>query len=158
MANEHELPGSRWMSTALPLPRIRVVLAYLPRLTRDLISRTLEDEPAIDVVHEVTDAGRSPRQLIDETDADLVIVGAEKPGLLAECRELLHERAPLRVLAVSGDGREARLYGVRPYEVILDEFSCDSVLELASNRPRNSRTAHQAAESSRDSTTRKARR
>jgi chemotaxis response regulator CheB len=146
------------MSTALPLPPIRVVLAHLPRLTRDLISRTLKDEPAIDVVREVTDAGRSARQLIDETDADLVIVGAEKPGLLAEYRELLDERAPLRVLAVSSDGREARLYGVRPYEVILCEFSCDSVLELASNRPRNSRTAHRAAESNRDSTSRKVRR
>jgi chemotaxis response regulator CheB len=146
------------MSTAPPLPPIRVVLAHLPRLTRDLISRTLKDEPAIDVVREVTDAGRSARQLIDETDADLVIVGAEKPGLLAEYRELLDERAPLRVLAVSSDGREARLYGVRPYEVILCEFSCDSVLELASNRPRNSRTAHRAAESNRDSTSRKVRR
>ena len=134
------------MSTAVQLPRIRVVLAHLPGLTRDLISRTLKDEPAIDVVHEVTDAGRSARQLIDETDPDLVIVGAEKPGLLAECRELLDERAPLRVLAVSGDGREARLYGLRPYEVILGEFSCDSVLELAGSRTRNSRTAHRAAE------------
>ena len=146
------------MSTAVQLPPIRVVLAYLPRLTRDLIFRTLEDEPAIDVVHEETGAGRSARQLIDETDADLVIVGAEKPDLVAECRELLDERAPLRVLAVSGDGREARLYGVRPYEVILGEFSCDSVLELARNRPRNSRTAHRAAESGRDSTKRRARR
>ena len=157
MANERELPGSRWMSTALPLPPIRVVLACLPRLTRDLISRTLEDGGAIAVVDEVPVAGRSARQLIDETDADLVIVGAEKPGLLAECRELLDERAPLRVLAVSGDGREARLYGVRPYEVILGDFSCDSVLALAGNRPRNRRTAHRAAEGGRDSTARKAR-
>jgi chemotaxis response regulator CheB len=146
------------MSTALPLPPIRVVLACLPRLTRDLISRTLEDEPAVEVVNEETGAVRTPRQLIDETDADLVIVGAEEPGLLAECRELLDERAPLRVLAVSGDGREARLYGVKPYEVILGEFSCDSVLELAGNRPRNSRTAHRTAESGTDSTKRKARR
>jgi chemotaxis response regulator CheB len=144
------------MSTALPLPPIRVVLAHLPRLTRDLISRTLEDEPTIDVVHDVPDAGRSARQLIDETGADIVIVGAETPALLAECRELLDERAPLRVVAVSDDGREARLYGVRPYEVIVNEFSCDSVLEIARNRPPNSRTEHRAAEG--DSTTWKARR
>ena len=145
------------MSTALPLPPIRVVVAYLPRLTRDLISRTLEDEPTIDLVHEVADAGCSARQLIDETGADIVILGAETPALLAECRKLLDERA-LRVLAVSGDGREARLYGVRPYEVIVNEFSCDSVLEIARNRPPNSRTAHRAAEGGGDSTTRKARR
>jgi chemotaxis response regulator CheB len=144
------------MSTALPLPPIRVVLAYLPRLTRDLISRTLEDEPAIEVVHEVADGGRSARQLIDETGADIVIVGAETPALLAECRALLDERAPLRVLAVSDDGREARLYGVKPYEVIVNEFSCDSVLEIARNRPPHSRTEHRAA--GEDSTTWKARR
>ena len=144
------------MSTALPLPPIRVVLAYLPRLTRDLISRTLEDEPTIDVVHDEPDAGRSARQLIDETGADIVIVGAETPALLAECRELLDERAPLRVVAVSDDGREARLYGVKPYEVIVNEFSCDSVLEIARNRPPNSWTERRAAK--RDSTTWKARR
>ena len=146
------------MSTALPLPPIRVVLAYLPRLTRDLISRTLEDEPTIDVVHDVPDAGRSARQLIDETGADIVIVGAETPALLAECRALLDERAPLRVVAVSDDGREARLYGVRPYEVIVNEFSCDSVLEIARNRPPSSRTANRAAVRSGDSTNQKARR
>lgn len=146
------------MSTAVPLPPIRVVLAYLPRLTRDLISGTLDEEPSIDVVHEVTDAGCAARQLIDETDADIVIVGADTPALLAECRELLDERAPLRVLAVSGDGREARLYGVRPYEIIVNEFSCDSVLEIAHNRRPNSRTAHRAAQGGRDSTTRRARR
>jgi chemotaxis response regulator CheB len=146
------------MSTALPPPSIRVVLAYLPRLTRDLISRTLEDEPTIDVVHEAPDPGRSARQLIDETGADIVIVGAETPALLAEFRQLLDERARLRVLAVSGDGREARLYGVRPYEVILGEFSCDFVLELARNRAPNSRTAHRAGEGGKYSTTGKARR
>jgi chemotaxis response regulator CheB len=146
------------MSTALPLPPIRVVLAHLPRLTRDLIFRTLEGEPAIDVVHEVTDAGRPARKLIDETGADIVIVGTETSALLDECRELLDERTPLRVLAVSGDGREARLYGVRPYEVIVNEFSCDSVLEIARSRPPNSRTGLRAAEGGRDSTIGRARR
>jgi DNA-binding NarL/FixJ family response regulator len=130
-------------------------LADLPRLTRDLISRTLEDEPAIEVVREVTDVTSPVRQLVAETDADIVIVGAEAPALLAECRELLVEHAPLRVLAVSGDARKAHLYGLSPYEVVVSEFSCDSVLEIARNSPLHTRTANQAALGGRNSTTRK---
>jgi DNA-binding NarL/FixJ family response regulator len=143
------------MSTALPVRPVRIVLADLPRLTRDLISRTFEDEPMIDVVCEVTDVTSPVRELVDETDADIVIVGAQAPALLAECRELLHEDAPLRVLAVSGDGREAHLYGLRPYEVVVSEFSCDSVLELARNSALHTRKANRAVVGGGNSTTRK---
>lgn len=145
------------MSTALPLPPVRVVLLDLPRLTRDLISGIFEEEPVVQVVGEVSGLTGSVRELVDETDADIVIVGAEAPGLLAECRELVTEHAPLRVLSVSGDGREAHVYGVRPYEEVVDEFSFDSVREIAREELANTLT-NRAADGRGDSPTRWGRR
>jgi DNA-binding NarL/FixJ family response regulator len=121
------------MSTTLPSTPVRVVLADMPRLTRELIRRALEEEPGVQVVREVSDADLSLRQLIEETEAEVVIAETDT-GLLAECRDLLDERAPLRVLALSADGRGAHLYGVQPYEIAVDEFSFDFVFE-AVRRP-----------------------
>jgi DNA-binding NarL/FixJ family response regulator len=131
------------MNTALPRPPIRVVLVGLPQLTRDLIAGILDTEPEIHVVAEVGDAEAAVpvRRLIEEVAADIVIVGYDAPALLTECHQLLDEHAPWRVLAVSSDGRDAHLYGVRPYAMAIDEFSLDSVLEIvrksASSGPRN---------------------
>lgn len=85
------------------------------------------------MVRESNDVGLSLRQLIEETNAEVVIAGNEA-GLRAECRDLLDERAPLRVLAVSADGRGAHLYGVHPYEKAVDEFSFDFVFEAVRRR------------------------
>jgi DNA-binding NarL/FixJ family response regulator len=129
------------MSTAVPPPRIRVVLVDLPQLTRDLIARILDDEPGIHLVCDVAEAAVPVRRLIEETAADIVIIGTDAPALLTECHELLDAHAPWRVLAVSSDGRDAHLYGVHPYAMAVDEFSVDSVLEIvrksANSRPQN---------------------
>lgn len=118
------------MSTALPPPPIRVVLVDLPQLTRDLIARILDDEPGIHLVCDVDEAAVPVRRLIEETSADIVIIGTDAPALLAECHELVDAHAPWRVLAVSSDGRDAHLYGVHPYAMSIDEFSLDSVIEI----------------------------
>jgi DNA-binding NarL/FixJ family response regulator len=129
--------------TTVPVPSVRVVLVGLPQLTRDLIARILDKEPEIHVVGEVgeTEGAVPVRRLIEEAAADIVIVGYDAPALVTECHQLLDEQAPWRVLAVSSDGRDAHLYGVRPYAIAIDEFSLDSVLEIvrksASSRPRN---------------------
>jgi DNA-binding NarL/FixJ family response regulator len=118
------------MSTTLPSLRVRVLLADLPRMTREVICRILEREPGVEVVSDSC-AGASPlREVIENTEADVVIVGTEKRRLLAECRELVDDRAPARVLAVSGNGQEAHLYGVRRYEMVVEEFSPGFLLEV----------------------------
>jgi DNA-binding NarL/FixJ family response regulator len=121
--------------TTVPVPSVRVVLVGLPQLTRDLIARILDKEPEIHVVGEVgeTEGAVPVRRLIEEAEADIVIVGYDAPALLTECHQLLDEHAPWRVLAVSSDGRDAHLYGVRPYGMAIDEFSLDSVLEIVRN-------------------------
>jgi hypothetical protein len=83
-------------------------------------------------VSDADDASTPLRELVIDTGADAVILGSEALELLAKCQELLNERPRLRVLTVSADGREAHLYGFRPYELVEHEFSPRFVLEAVS--------------------------
>ena len=112
---------------------VRVVLVDMARLTRELIRALLEDEPGIEVVRELAETGVSIRELVEETHAELVIVGATS-GLLAQCRDFLTEHALVRILAVSRDGRAAQLHGVRPYETLAESLAAELVLAVASRR------------------------
>jgi CTP:molybdopterin cytidylyltransferase MocA len=126
--------GAVRMSPDSPTP-VRVVLADMPRLTQELIRRILEAEPGVEVVIDANDLAVPLPQLLEETGADVAIVGAETLHLIEECRELLDERARLRVLTVSADGQEGHLYGLRPYETAVEDFSPEFVLEVVT-RPR----------------------
>jgi DNA-binding NarL/FixJ family response regulator len=118
------------MDTASPPPPVRVVLADMSRLTRELISRILEKEPGTHVVRDATAASVPLRRLVEETGAHVVIIGGDAADELAECRELLEERALLRMVVVSADGRDAHLHGIRAYETVVDDFSPRFVLDL----------------------------
>ena len=113
-------------------PTVRVVLADMSRMTQELIRRVLEEEPGIQVVSDASELTIPLRQLVDETDAEVLIVGSDALDLLSECRKLLEDRACLRVLSVNGEGREAHLYGLQPYDVSVEEFSREFVLEVVS--------------------------
>lgn len=120
-------------------PTVRVVLADMSRLTQELIRRVLEEEPGIRVVCDASELTIPLRQLVDETDAEVLIVGSDALDLLSECHELLEDRACLRVLSVNGDGREAHLYGLRPYDLAVEEFSREFVLDIVSQAERTPR-------------------
>jgi chemotaxis response regulator CheB len=105
----------------------------MPRLHRELIRQIIESDPEIEVVCEVTEDGRPIRQVIEDARAEVIIIGSEAKELLADCRGLLGELAPRRVIAVSEDAREAQLYGVVPYETLVEELSPASVVEAVRN-------------------------
>lgn len=99
----------------------RIVLVDLPRMLREIIADAVVREPDMSLAGHVAD-GDDLLATIDETDADVVIVGAE--GFPArEVRRLLGVRPTLKVLLVTGDGREAALYELRPHEEPLGELS-----------------------------------
>ena len=116
--------------TEMKTTAVRVVLADMSRLTRELILRIVEAEPGVKVVAELPDHVFSLRGVVAETAADIVILGADDSGLLAECVELLDELALRRVLAVSSDGRRAYLYGTGPDEMRVDELSPGFILDV----------------------------
>jgi hypothetical protein len=131
--------------TAMKTTAVRVVLADMSRLTRELILRIVEAEPGVTVVAEVPDHVFSLRALVAETHADIVILGTDAPGLLAECAELLDELALRRVLAVSADGRRAHLYGPDSDDQRIDELSPGLILEVV-RRPEILDTAGSSAQ------------
>jgi DNA-binding NarL/FixJ family response regulator len=109
---------------------VRVVLADMSRLTRELMLRILKAEPGVDVVAEVPDHAFSLRDIVAEAAAEIVILGVDAPALLAECIELLDEGALDRVLAVSADGRRAHLFDAGPDDMHTDELSPRFVLDV----------------------------
>jgi hypothetical protein len=108
---------------------VRVILVDMSRLTRDLIRQILDEQPGIEVVGEVPNASIRLREVLEESGAEMIIVGDEAPDLVAECRALLGRRGPRSVIAVMAEGRAAHLYGLRPYETATGEFSREFVLE-----------------------------
>jgi DNA-binding NarL/FixJ family response regulator len=118
---------------------VRVVLADMSRMTQELIRRVLEEVPGIQVVSDASELTSPLRQLVDETDAAILIVGSDALDLLSQCQELLEDRARLRVLTVDGEGREAHLYGLRPFDVAVEEFSRELVLDTISHAERTPR-------------------
>jgi hypothetical protein len=118
--------GGRGLSS----PPVRVVLMDMSRMTRELIRRILEEEQGIEVIGEVTDGTLPGRDLVPDAEADVIIVGTSAPDLVTRCLALLDGHAPRRVIAVSPDGRDAHLYGIRPYEAAVDEFSPEFVIEV----------------------------
>jgi DNA-binding NarL/FixJ family response regulator len=104
------------------LERIRVVLAEMPPILRDVLARTLADQPDMVLVGEL---GTSMELILaaGETRADVVILGlddAEFPGVASH---LLGEYPHLKFLGVSADGRNAYLCELRPWKVRLMDVS-----------------------------------
>jgi two-component system response regulator DesR len=107
--------------------RIRVLLAGMPRMLRDVFTLVLADQPDMEVVGELTD-------LLDlllaarYTHSDVAILGlrdAEFPGI---CTHLLAEYPHIKILGVTRDGRRAFVYALRPSKVPVGEVSPDGLL------------------------------
>jgi hypothetical protein len=119
--------------TAMKTAAVRVVLADMSQLTRDLIVQILEAEPGVDVVAEVPDHAFSLRGIVAETAAEIVILGLDA-ALLAECIELLDEGALDRVLAVSADLRRAHLFGAGSDDARTGELSAGFIHDVIRRR------------------------
>ncbi len=90
----------------------------MPRILREIIEQAVADEPDMEIV----EAGDVPLgQAVESSMADFVIAGADYD--FGEVARALDVRPRLRVLAVSGDGREAFLYELRPTRTPLGEVS-----------------------------------
>lgn len=85
----------------------------------DIVAGVLADEPDMEVVGETVVASEFP-DAVQETGADVVVVGRDDPLLAAA---LLERRPSLRILAVSADARESWLYELCPQRVPLGEIS-----------------------------------
>lgn len=99
---------------------IRIALAALPQLLRDIVVGTLSAEPDIELVGE-TPMPEHLRSLVEASGADLAIVACERHEIGRLGRLLTG--SPVTVLAITDEGRRGALYELRPTEVDLGELS-----------------------------------
>lgn len=89
---------------------MKVLLANRPKMLRDLLHRSIDSQPDMEVVGEETDPVRLLLR-VRETRSDVVVVtlpdSGEDPGI---CSHLLLEYPGLLVVAVSASRDRAALY------------------------------------------------
>jgi DNA-binding NarL/FixJ family response regulator len=97
----------------------QVLLVGMPRLLRDLVHEIVSLEGDLEIVGEVGPDSALPAGLAP----DFVLVGIDDPGRLEAQLAVLQDHPRARILAVSGDGRDAAVCELRPQRVELGEIS-----------------------------------
>lgn len=94
----------------------------------DIITDIVTSQSDMEIVGTVTD-GNAVAATVTETEADVVVLDLPDAGLPSEYAALLSARPQTRLLGVSGDGRRAFLYEVRPHQSALGEVSPAALIE-----------------------------
>jgi DNA-binding NarL/FixJ family response regulator len=117
--------------------RIRVVLAEMPRILRDIVQTVLAAQS--DMVLTAAPASAPLDVTLDRLDADVVIV-AESPrdtnGGADDERyaTLLYAHPHLRIVGIAGDGRQAYVHELRPQRVPLGALSPETLVDAVRAR------------------------
>ncbi len=82
---------------------VRVLVAYRPRLMRELILTTLADQPDIEIVGQVADEAKI-LESVAETHPDFVVIAQDKLGKRpAVCDTVLRLHPEVRIIAVASN-------------------------------------------------------
>lgn len=102
------------------MPRIRILIAGIPRMLSDIIVRVLDSD--IEVVATLPDP-MGVMKLLDNRGADLVVLGFKDAQLPTEAAALFETHPQVKVLGVIEGGRRALLYELRPSFTEIGELS-----------------------------------
>jgi chemotaxis response regulator CheB len=108
------------------LKTIRIALFDMSPLLREIVRRTLDREPDLQVVVDravVADALAA----VERDRADFVIIGSNADQTV-DVRSLLACSRGVRVLELRSDGKKGVLHELRPHRVALGELSPDALL------------------------------
>jgi DNA-binding NarL/FixJ family response regulator len=107
---------------------VRVVVAAMPRMIRDVIIGILGEAPDITVSPEDPDT----EALLDvarRTQAHVIIVGDSEVSD-AERNRLLADGKRLKVLSLASRGARASLFELQPAQIPLGELTPESLVEV----------------------------
>ncbi|MBV9881172.1 MAG: hypothetical protein JO180_11785 [Gemmatirosa sp.] len=111
--------------------RLRIVLAGLPPMLRDIVHHTIGREPDMQVVAELADAAVISLGGLDVAGGvDVVVVGAAPVHDAELAASILYQHARSRVLTIEARGGQAALYELRPYRIALGEVSPQAVVDV----------------------------
>jgi chemotaxis response regulator CheB len=102
------------------MPSIRIAIAALPQLLRDIVVDALSSEPDMELVAETPTPG-DLGCLVESASPDLAIVACERSEL-GRLGRLIHG-SPVTLIAITDEGRRGSLYELCPREVDLGELS-----------------------------------
>jgi DNA-binding NarL/FixJ family response regulator len=107
---------------------IRVLLAGLPRMLRDIVATVLASQADIVVVGTVPEM-EDLAHATGLSNANIIVLGLEGAELPAACTELLCAHPSVTVLGVTGDGRQAIRLRMRPERAEIGEVSPQGLVD-----------------------------
>ena len=128
-AAHHGRPASAPLGHTLArsTPLIRVALVVEPPVLRDVLREILASAPDVELVSPASPA--PPAGVAGNGAAEVVILTAPHPENELIPALMLFQEPRSRVLALSGDARQAFLYELRPHRTALGELSRERLLE-----------------------------
>jgi chemotaxis response regulator CheB len=108
--------------------RIRILLAELPRMLRDIVERVVSTQPDMEIVGAAAGADTLSDD-VARTTPDVVILAMARDASPHRFDGLLVDRPALSILAITEDGRGAYRYEMRPQVLPLTEVSPSGLLD-----------------------------
>lgn len=118
---------------APPLTTTRVAFGCLPNLLRTILVRLLQDASDVKLVGETSDP-QGLQALLANAKADVLVTSAKGVASSAQCEALLREFAPLRVLVMQGEGRQADLHWLEFHSRSQRDLSSTDLMSLLRSR------------------------
>lgn len=107
-----------------------VILAYEPRLLREMLRRVIGKTSTLEIVGEITDLAQL-LALVEETDAQCVITSLSGDGEAPDVVDsLLAAHPSVCVLAVANDGSQARIKCADASKRAADNPSLDALVAV----------------------------
>ena len=110
------------------MKRIRVLLGDMPRLLRELIDGAIGETADIAVVGTVG-AREKLATSIEQTKADVLIIGVPDDADSVQLESLLYERPRLRLVTIGDAGRSTALHELRPITIPLGDVAPEALLD-----------------------------
>jgi DNA-binding NarL/FixJ family response regulator len=109
---------------------VRILLADMAPMLLSIVRNIVSDQPDFEVVGELSNPA-GLRAMVERTGATMVIVGRDRPDPPDAFGQLLARTPPVRVLAITDDGRAAVLYDLRPQRIPVGELSAARLVAVA---------------------------
>jgi DNA-binding NarL/FixJ family response regulator len=109
------------------LDRIRIVLAELPRMLRDIVSEAIGRQSDMLIVGELDRCEEEPTSTGPDT-FDVVIAGLENDSLDDRQIRLMQDHPRVKLLGITGDARRTFLFELRPHRIALGAASPDGLV------------------------------
>src|SRR4051794_31647586 len=100
----------------------------MPRMLRDILSDAITTQADLAIV-DPSEGSEALLAAIERSDPDVVVLGVGGNESTGEVTELLRRHPRATVLTVSANGREARLYALRPNVDRLSDTSPQGLLD-----------------------------